>query len=132
MARTTAGFCHYVLPSVVIFLAVPSPWPLHRAACAKEAADNKPAVPASSPQPNVQAVIDLATSLERQHRYEEAIEQYEKAIAMPPQNLAARNNLAWLLATCPVDHLRDGKKAIAQATKVVSLPSGSIRRRSIR
>ena len=44
-----------------------------------------------------------------------------KAIKISPQSVAAHNNLAWLLATCPVDRLRDGKKAVFHATKACEI-----------
>ena len=35
--------------------------------------------------------------------------------------MIASNTLAWLLATCPEDRFRDGKKAVAAATRACEL-----------
>jgi tetratricopeptide (TPR) repeat protein len=42
---------------------------------------------------------------------------YEKAIALRPEESMYRNQLAWLLATCPLDDVRDGAKAVEHATR---------------
>jgi tetratricopeptide (TPR) repeat protein len=41
----------------------------------------------------------------------------EKALALEPENPVVCNNLAWLLATCPEDAYRDGKRAVELARK---------------
>ncbi len=51
----------------------------------------------------------------------EAIADYEKAIETQKESPGLLNNLAWVLATSPVDKLRDGKKAIELATKASEL-----------
>ncbi len=50
-------------------------------------------------------------------QHKEAIEDYTKAMEIDPNDDGVLNNLAWVLATSPVDELRDGKKAIELATK---------------
>jgi tetratricopeptide (TPR) repeat protein len=51
-----------------------------------------------------------------------AIEDYAEAIRVDPTHaFAAYNNLAWLQTTCPDEHFRDGKKAVANATKACEL-----------
>ncbi len=50
-----------------------------------------------------------------------AIEDYEKALGLEPENSGLLNNFAWLLATSPVDELRDGKRAIEMATQACEL-----------
>ncbi|MEX0937426.1 MAG: tetratricopeptide repeat protein [Pirellulales bacterium] len=47
----------------------------------------------------------------------EAIEDYQAALEVAPDNSGLLNNLAWVLATSPKDELRDGKRAIELATK---------------
>jgi protein O-mannosyl-transferase len=47
--------------------------------------------------------------------YAEAIQQYRLILATKPDLTEPRNNLAWLLATCPDASLRDGKKAVEYA-----------------
>lgn len=45
-------------------------------------------------------------------QFTDAIRQYEKTLSLASKSIAARNNLAWLLATCADTNLRDGAKAI--------------------
>jgi len=54
-----------------------------------------------------------------------AIQEYEQAIVQDPQNVPPRNNLAWLLTTCPVTFLRDGAKAVQLATQADRLSQGN-------
>ena len=49
------------------------------------------------------------------------IADYEQAIGLNPQYAIAYRNLASLLATCPQAGFRDGKKAVAAATKACEL-----------
>src|SRR5438270_144650 len=49
-------------------------------------------------------------------RWQQAIADYDQALQLQPKLAAAHNNLAWLLATCPVDALRDGQVALEHAT----------------
>src|SRR5262249_39390449 len=44
------------------------------------------------------------------------IDDYREAIRLQPKLVSAHNNLAWLLATCPVDALRNGQEAVEHAT----------------
>jgi tetratricopeptide (TPR) repeat protein len=53
--------------------------------------------------------------------YDNAIEDFEKAIRLNPFYAAPHNNLAWLLATCSKDSVRDGKRALELATKACEL-----------
>jgi tetratricopeptide (TPR) repeat protein len=61
----------------------------------------------------------------RAHRtvgnYEKAIADYSRLIDLAPKNASAYNNLAWLLATCPNLTLRNGRKAVENATKACEL-----------
>lgn len=51
-------------------------------------------------------------------KHEQAIKDYEKAIKLTQKPAAGMlNNLAWVLATSPVDKLRNGKRAIELAKK---------------
>lgn len=43
------------------------------------------------------------------------------AVRFDPGYAAAYNDLAWLLATCPEAKLRDGPKAVANATRACEL-----------
>ena len=53
--------------------------------------------------------------------YDKAIADYTEAIRLDPKFALAHNGFAWLLATCPVEKYRDGKKAVEFATKAVKL-----------
>ncbi len=50
-----------------------------------------------------------------------AIVDYNKAVDVVPEDTSVLNNLAWVLATSPIDELRDGKRAIELATKACEL-----------
>jgi tetratricopeptide (TPR) repeat protein len=55
---------------------------------------------------------------ENSGKYGEAIADFYAALALKPDNfgtVAIQNELAWLLATCTDDTLRDGKKAVSVA-----------------
>ena len=53
--------------------------------------------------------------------YAKAIADWTTAIETDPQLAMAYNNLAWLRATCPDPHSRDGKEALRNATKACEL-----------
>jgi Zn-dependent protease len=52
----------------------------------------------------------------RRGNWQRAIDDYREALRLQPQQANAHNNLAWLLATCPVDALRNGQEAVEHAT----------------
>jgi tetratricopeptide (TPR) repeat protein len=54
----------------------------------------------------------------------EAIFHYQQALEMGPQDSAARNNMAWILATSSDASIRDGAKAVDLAQRAVQLSSG--------
>ncbi len=51
----------------------------------------------------------------RRGKWEQAINDYREAIRLQPNLATAHNNLAWLLAACPVDSLRNGQEAVELA-----------------
>lgn len=53
--------------------------------------------------------------------YERAVSDYREAIRLDPSNHAAYNSLGWLRATCPKEEIRNGKEAVAEATKACEL-----------
>jgi len=55
--------------------------------------------------------VTLAIMLTGRREYDRAIQLVHEGIAVHPQDLALQNALAWLLATAPQAHLRDGRKA---------------------
>ena len=53
--------------------------------------------------------------------YANAISDCENAIKLKADLGEAYNNLAWILATCPLAKYRDGKRALAEATVACKL-----------
>ena len=53
--------------------------------------------------------------------YQAALADYEKTIELDPKSLDAFNSLAWLLATTPVDSMRNGARAVEYAQRAVDL-----------
>ncbi len=54
-----------------------------------------------------------------------AAASYQKVLQENPQHLPALNNLAWLLATCTKDTVRNGTMALSLAKQALQLPGGS-------
>jgi Zn-dependent protease len=52
----------------------------------------------------------------RRGEWQRAIEDYRESLRLQPKAAIAHNNLAWLLAACPVDALRNGEEAVERAT----------------
>ncbi len=50
-------------------------------------------------------------------RFGQAIKDYEEAIRLDPKDGRFYGDLAWLLATCEDENVRDGKRALQLATK---------------
>lgn len=67
------------------------------------------------------ATAHLASRYVEKRDYAKAIKDYEEAISLDPHDLWIRNYLSWLLATCPKDGVRDGKRAVEHATKACEL-----------
>jgi Zn-dependent protease len=63
------------------------------------------------------ALTNRGAAESRRGEWQRAIEDYDAALAIQPNLATARNNLAWLLAACPVDSLRDGQAAVEHATQ---------------
>jgi len=63
----------------------------------------------------------LGIALDQTGRSAEAIQHYEKALEISPQSVSALNNLAWLLATCSNESLRNGVRAIQLARQAGQL-----------
>jgi len=59
----------------------------------------------------------LAAALAAEGRYAEAAAEYREALAAEPRHVQTLNNLAWLLATCPEDGVRDGAQAVPMAER---------------
>jgi tetratricopeptide (TPR) repeat protein len=83
---------------------------------------NRPAIEAFTAllaqQPNNAAALrnrgDLYLGI---GKHAEAVADFNEAVKLEPKEPGLLNNLAWVLATSPVDSLRDGKRAVELATK---------------
>ena len=61
---------------------------------------------------NAGTFYNRGTLLLKRGKYFDAITDLETAVRREPRHVTASNDLAWLLATCPVEAFRDGKKAV--------------------
>ena len=71
------------------------------------------------------AHYNLGNALLRLGRTTEALTHYKKALQTNPDDAEILNNMAWVLASCPDDNVRDGAKAVELAQRAVSLTGNS-------
>ena len=64
---------------------------------------------------DAEARFNLGNALLQKGQMDEAIAQYQQALQIKPDYTEVLNNLAWLLATCPDAHIRDGVQAVKYA-----------------
>jgi tetratricopeptide (TPR) repeat protein len=67
------------------------------------------------------AYFDRGLARYHRRKYDKAIADFDEAVRLDPKSHRAQNELAWLLATCPVERFRDGKKALVVATRACEL-----------
>lgn len=70
---------------------------------------------------NSVTLINRAVALKAIKQYGKAIADYEQSIRLDPKHARALSNLGWILATCPEESLRNGKRAVELATKACQL-----------
>jgi len=70
---------------------------------------------------HAKAHYDFANALLKLGKVDEAITHYQQALQINPDYTEALNNLAWLLATGPDAHLRDGVQAVKYAGRACEL-----------
>jgi tetratricopeptide (TPR) repeat protein len=70
------------------------------------------------------AHYQLGLALQSRDKFTAAIVQFQKVLELDPHHVTAQNNLAWLLATCPKNSLRNGQKAVELAQQAVQLSGG--------
>lgn len=63
--------------------------------------------------------IALGRQREKEGRPESAIKLYREALRRDPQNMVAKNNLAWLLSTHQDESIRNASEAVSLAEQVV-------------
>jgi tetratricopeptide (TPR) repeat protein len=77
--------------------------------------------PAGDDPKDAKGFVDRADDYVDRGEYDKAIADYKEAIRLAPEESEGYNSLAWLLATCTEDRVRDGKKAVELATKACEL-----------
>ena len=70
------------------------------------------------------AHYQLGLALQSRGKFAAAVAQLHKVLELDPKHVMAQNNLAWLLATCPDNSLRNGQKAVELAQQAVQLSGG--------
>ncbi len=70
---------------------------------------------------NAKARYNLGNALLQKGRVDEAIAQYQQVLQIKPDSPGVLNNLAWLLATSPDAHIRDGVQAVKYAGRACEL-----------
>jgi len=76
--------------------------------------------------PTLQGVAArLGALLTRLHRYAEARQTLQEGLTHTPADPELMNNLAWLLATCPVDEIRNGAEALRLAEQACRIAGHS-------
>lgn len=53
--------------------------------------------------------------------YDKAVDDYTRAVELAPNYALAWTNMAWLLSTCEVEEIRNGRRAVEAATKACEL-----------
>ena len=73
---------------------------------------------------HVQAHTNLGNLFLQKGDSAKAIAQYEKGLAIAPEDIPVQADLAWVLATCSNESLRDGSRALELAQSANKLTSG--------
>jgi Tfp pilus assembly protein PilF len=61
----------------------------------------------------------FGVTLLRLGKFDDALREYRTALKLAPDSAVTKNNLAWLLATCPKASLRNGAEAVELALQAV-------------
>ena len=69
---------------------------------------------------------NLGNALLSKGRADEAVIQYQKALQLKPDAVDVLNNLAWLLATSPDAHIRNGVQAVRYSERACELTHDNI------
>jgi Tfp pilus assembly protein PilF len=68
-----------------------------------------------------EAHYNFGNALLQEGRADEAIANFRKALQIKPDSLGVLNNLAWLLATYPDAHIRNGAEAVGYSRRACEL-----------
>lgn len=66
----------------------------------------------------------------KKSEFAKAVADFDRALELDPKNNSTYESLAWLRATCPNPEFRDGRKALASATRACEM-SASKRAQSL-
>jgi len=69
------------------------------------------------------AYFSRANAYKARGSYDRAVSDYREVLRLDPKDADAYSSLAWLLATCPEEGVRDGQRAVEYATKACELTS---------
>jgi tetratricopeptide (TPR) repeat protein len=72
-------------------------------------------------KPEIQTQLSVALLLYQTGDFRRAVAQFRQVLSLKPDHAEALNNLAWILATCPADEVRDGVEAVRCAERACRL-----------
>ncbi|HLX94495.1 MAG TPA: tetratricopeptide repeat protein [Verrucomicrobiae bacterium] len=72
-------------------------------------------------KPDAETRLELASLYYASGDPHRAVAQFHQVLRLQPDQVEALNNLAWILATCPDDTVRDGKEAVRCAEQACRL-----------
>jgi tetratricopeptide (TPR) repeat protein len=72
-------------------------------------------------KPEIQTRLEFAALLYQTGDFPQAAAQYRRVLSLKHDEVVALNNLAWILATCPDDKVRDGAEAVRCAERACRL-----------
>jgi tetratricopeptide (TPR) repeat protein len=67
------------------------------------------------------AYFSRAIAWLHKREYAKVLDDCDEAVTLNPKNALAYNQRAWILATCPNEKVRDGKRAVESAKRAVAL-----------
>lgn len=68
--------------------------------------------------------LNRGAAWQAQAKYDQAVADYQAAIRIDSKHALAHNSLAWLLATCPDEKFRDGRRGVEMAKRAYELSEG--------
>ncbi len=66
-------------------------------------------------------LANRASAFSNKGEFDRALADFKASIRLAPEAAEGYNNLAWLLATCPIDAVRNGEEAVEAATTACRL-----------